>query len=141
MSSSDATLKLAVDLRLACQMVSRRVRFEGSREVAPHQFSVLVKLVDGPRGPAELAELEQVSKPSMSKTIGGLAGAGLVRCDHHPTDGRAKLVSLTDAGRDAVERTRSDRDNFMLHYLEGLDAGQRALLREAADLLAEMMRR
>lgn len=71
MPSTDATLKLAVDLRLACQLVSRKVRFEGSHEVAPHQFSVLVKLVDGPRGPAELADLEQVSKPSMSRTIGG----------------------------------------------------------------------
>lgn len=141
MPSTDATLKLAVDLRLACQLVSRKVRFEGSHEVAPHQFSVLVKLVDGPRGPAELADLEQVSKPSMSRTIGGLVEAGLVRCDGHPSDGRAKLVSLTDAGRAAVERTRRDRDNFMLHYLEGLDAGQRALLREATDLLAEMMRR
>ena len=136
----DDRLTLASDLRLACQQVSRRVRFEGSHEVPPHWFSVLVKLLDGPRGPADLAAQELVSKPSMTRTVGCLAEAGLVVLEDHPTDGRRQLVSLTAAGEAVIERTRRDRDNFMVHAIDGLDAEQRALLRRAADLLAELMR-
>lgn len=141
MSDPESIEQLASDLRLACQQVSRRVRFEGSHEAAPHQFSVLVKVLGGPRTPGELADAELVSKPSMSRTIRGLETAGWVRIDDHPGDGRQKLVTLTEAGRQVIERTRADRDSWMMRYLETLSVEQRALLRASADLLAEMMRR
>ena len=40
--------RLTSDLRMACMRISRRVRFESTAPVAPHQFSVLV----APRGAA-----------------------------------------------------------------------------------------
>ena len=54
---------LTSDLRMACMRISRRVRFESQAAVAPHQFSVLVRLEDGHRTPTELAEIERVLKP------------------------------------------------------------------------------
>ena len=56
-----ARASLANELRIACQQVSRRVRFEPSAEIPPHQVSVLGKLMAGPKTPGELAELEQIS--------------------------------------------------------------------------------
>lgn len=49
---------LASQLRLACMRISRRIRFESASAVAPHQFSVLVRLDEQPRTPRELANIE-----------------------------------------------------------------------------------
>lgn len=141
MPHAEANLRLAADLRLACQQVSRRVRFEGSQELPPHQVSVLVKLLDGPRRPSELALAERVSKPSMSRTIGGLEKCGWAVISDDPDDGRQRLVSLTEQGRAALATTRAERDHWMLRSLEGLTPEQRSLLREAAELLSQMMAR
>ena len=141
MSERDPLYRLAGDQRLACQQVSRRVRYEGSREVPPHWVPVLSALREAPRGPGELASLERVSKPSMTRTLRCLSEAGLVRFDDHPSDGRQKRVSLTEDGRELIERTRRDRDDFMVRFVEGLDPEQQALLRGATDLLVELMRR
>lgn len=47
--SNDALLQLASDVRMTSQLLSRRIRFESASEVAPHQFSVLVKVWKQPR--------------------------------------------------------------------------------------------
>ena len=43
-SSPTGLAHLANDLRLACMRISRRVRFESTDTVAPHQFSVMCRL-------------------------------------------------------------------------------------------------
>ena len=43
--------RLTSDLRMACMRISRRVRFESTAPVAPHQFSVLVRLEEQVRTP------------------------------------------------------------------------------------------
>ncbi len=44
----------------------------------------------------------QVHPTSVTNTVNRLERDGLVRRDPHPTDGRATLVVLTDAGRELV---------------------------------------
>src|SRR5664280_943684 len=63
---------LANDLRLACMRISRRVRFESTQLVAPHQLSVMARLEDHALTPRELAAIECVSPPSMTRTVGCL---------------------------------------------------------------------
>jgi DNA-binding MarR family transcriptional regulator len=66
------------------------------------QFSILnhfVRLEPGTKSPAALAAAFQVTRPTMTSTLGRLERAGLVRIDQDPNDGRAKLVSITEAGR------------------------------------------
>lgn len=126
---------LANDVRMACQQVSRRVRFESGSEVAPHHASVLFKLVDGPRTPGELAELERIAPPSMTKTVNCLEEKGLVSRQDHPTDGRSKLVVLTDAGRAATRAIVRARDDWMVRKLQGLTKEELELLKDATELL------
>ena len=64
--SPAAVSTLASELRLACMRISRRIRFESTHLVAPHQFSVLCRLQEAPRTPGELAEIEKVSAGSSS---------------------------------------------------------------------------
>ncbi len=132
-----ALAKLAYELRIACQQVSRRVRFEPSAEIPPHQVGVLAKLTDGPRTPGELAELEQVSAPSMTRTTNCMVDAGLIDRTDHPSDGRSKVLSLTDQGRDVLKRVSRARDDWMYHRLKGLTEEELDVLERAAVLLRE----
>jgi len=65
-------------------------------------FSVLSHLSrrDFGETPLQLADAFQVSKGTMSHTLGVLVKRGFVRLQPHETDGRSKIVSLTDEGRD-----------------------------------------
>lgn len=132
---------LANDLRLACQRIARRVRFEGTQAVAPHQFSVLVRVAKQPSTPTALAEQERVSAPSMTRTVGSLVELGLVTKQPHPDDGRQLLVVPTAEGERVVEQVLADRDTWMMQHLADLDARQLVLLRKAADLLLEVAAR
>lgn len=132
-----ALAKLAYELRIACQQVSRRVRFEPSAEIPPHQVGVLGKLTDGPRTPGELAELEQVSAPSMTRTTNCLVDSGLIDRADNPSDGRSKVLSLTDEGRAVLKRISRARDDWMYHRLKGLTEEELDVLERAAVLLRE----
>lgn len=127
--------RLTSDLRMACMRISRRVRFESHASVAPHQFSVLARLEDGPRTPKELADIERVSAPSMTRTVNGLVGLGMVSRADDPTDGRQVILSLTAEGKRTIRETRRQRDQWLATRLERLDDAERALLVEAAALL------
>ncbi len=132
---------LANDLRIACQRVSRRVRFESTDELAPHLVSALSQLKKGPKTPGELAESERVAPPSMTRTVNCLVEKGLVSRDDHPSDGRSKLLELTEEGRATLTRIARARDNWMLHQLEGLTKDEQKLLREATELLNRVVER
>jgi len=132
---------LANDLRIACQRVSRRVRFESTDELAPHLVSALAHLAKGPCTPGELAELERVAPPSMTRTLNCLVEKGLVTRDDNPSDGRSKLLVLTEAGEATMTRVRQARDDWMLRQLEGLTKPEQDLLREAAVLLDRVVGR
>lgn len=134
-------LELASDLRIACQRVSRRVRYESGGELAPHLVSALSNLRKHPMTPGELAETERVSAPSMTRTINCLAERGLVSRADNPSDGRSKVVSLTPEGLAALDRIRRARDDWMVHQIEGLTKEERALLGEASKLLNRVVGR
>ncbi|MBX9731217.1 MAG: MarR family transcriptional regulator [Sphingomonas sp.] len=71
------------------------------------QFAVLnhfVRLRLNEQSPAQLANAFQVTRPTMTSTLSRLARAGLVAIRDDPTDGRAKLVTLTNKGRAAREQ-------------------------------------
>lgn len=133
------TAALAHDLRIACMRVARKVRFDADNTIAPHRFSVLVRLHDRPRTLGELAAIEQVSAPSISRTVGQLHEQGYVDRAPDPDDGRLVHLSLTDAGREVVDRERALRDAWMAARLEGLSEGDRDLLRRAAVLIEQVL--
>ncbi|WP_298748988.1 MarR family transcriptional regulator [uncultured Serinicoccus sp.] len=134
-----ATAALAHDLRIACMRVARRVRFDADNTIAPHHFSVLVRLHEQPRTLGELAAIEQVSAPSMSRSVAQLADQGYVVRSPDADDGRLVRLSLTGEGREVVEREREHRDAWMAARLEGLSEQDRALLRRATDLVEQIL--
>ncbi|MDQ6897183.1 MAG: MarR family transcriptional regulator [Actinomycetota bacterium] len=127
--------RMATDLRLACMRISRRVRYESSHDVAPHQFSVLCRLEETPRTPGELADIERVAKPSMTRTLAALVERGLVGRQADPTDGRQVIVSITAEGRASVRSIRRQRDAWMASRVANLTPEEQDVLQRAAVIL------
>ncbi|MGC5582879.1 MarR family winged helix-turn-helix transcriptional regulator [Ornithinimicrobium sp. W1679] len=135
------TSALAHDLRIACMRVARRVRYDADNTIPPHLFSVLVRLAEQPRTVGELAAIEQVSAPSMSRAVAQVCEAGWASRSADEHDGRLVRLTLSSEGEETVRRERAHRDAWMTERLEGLTGEQRRVLREATDLLGEVVDR
>lgn len=82
-------------------------------------------------GPSRLCELhapEGVSQPAMTQLVTRLEKEGLARRGSDPEDGRAVVVTITDAGREAVARRREGRTRALAALLEQLPAEEHAAL-------------
>jgi DNA-binding MarR family transcriptional regulator len=83
------------------------------------------------RGPirlAELAQIETVSAPNITRLVGELESQGLVSRAVDPADGRAFLIEATPAGVETILEARSARTELLASLLAGLDARDRAAL-------------
>ncbi|HRC40396.1 MarR family winged helix-turn-helix transcriptional regulator [Nostocoides sp.] len=127
--------ELATTLRLACMRISRRVRFESADAIAPHHFSVLVHLEKAPRTPGELASVERVSAPSMTRTLRGLVELGYAVRSADASDRRCVQITITPLGRQVVSATRESRNEWMAARVAKLSAAQQRLLQDASAIL------
>lgn len=120
--------------------ISRRVRFSSSRSsLPPHQVSVLGKLEKHIRTPRELAEIECVSAPSMTRTVNALVEQGFVRRDADPDDGRQVHLQLTPEGRKTLSAIRRSRDEWVYSRMADLSEEECVVLRQAADILERVV--
>lgn len=89
------------------QLISTMLTNRLPKGMSIAQFTVLnhfVRLKLDEKSPADLASAFQVSRPTMTSTLARMERAGLIAVRADPHDGRAKRVSLTDAGRAMRER-------------------------------------
>lgn len=109
--------ELSVLLRRA-----RSVSFKLAREVHEGldaaEYSLLVVLddVDAMRA-SELAVRFGLDKSTVSRQLGHLEEMGLVERVPDPVDGRARLIRLTDEGRERVHRVREQRRQHVRNAL------------------------
>src|SRR5512133_2631482 len=89
----------------------------------------------------ELAAAEQVRPPTMTRIVHGLEQDGLVRRDSDQRDGRVVRVRATTKGKRVLERARRRRIEALKERLADLDARQVAVIKEAAELVEEALRR
>ena len=96
--------ELARALREAIQRLNRRVRqTRPVGDLTYGQLSALTSLqLAGALTPRELADVERVQPPTMTKIVGKLEERGLVVRTPHPTDGRQVILAPTEQGRRAL---------------------------------------
>ena len=135
-----ADTELAGSLRIGVMRLARRLRQERSEHgLTLTQLSALATLDrNGPSTPGELAALEKVQPPSMTRVVGHLEQAGLVVRTPHPSDGRQVLVALTPAARELILETRRRREAWLVEHLGELSADERAALRAAAPVIERL---
>lgn len=135
---SDAGLASA--LRVSLARLTRRLR----RQAAAHsltatQFATLAA-VERHSGitPGELAELEKVQPPSMTRVIAGLEERGLVARAPHSTDRRQVTVIVTESGSALLREERRQKEAWLTKRLKELTPEERAVLRQAAPILEKL---
>lgn len=135
----DELARMGLDLRLACQRIARRVRYESTPfSVAPHQLAVLARLEDGPLPPGEIADLERVSAPSMTRTVNRLVDEGYAERTKHPTDGRVVLIGLTETGRSLIDEARHRQDLWVTSRLRQLSEADVAVVPDVVRILTSV---
>jgi len=93
------------------------------------------------RGPirlSDLAQLEGVSAPSMTRTVAELEARGYVVRRPDPVDGRAVLIVAADAGTAAILDARSTRAQVVAELLATLDAKDAGAIRAALPALERL---
>lgn len=140
-ATEEEIVELAAELRRVLLVSSRILRSKTSSDaVSASQFSVLAYLQRaGESTPGALADFEHVSPPVMTRIVGRLEEAGLVQRAAHPDDGRQVLVRLTAAGEQVVLAGRAERHEWLRARLEAVTTEERAGLREAAQLLRDVL--
>lgn len=129
---------LAAELRVGVMRLRRRLANERhpDNDLSLGQMAVLGLLLRrGDLTIGELARLERVQPPSMTRTVTCLEGLGYIVRGPHETDGRVVVVSLTDQGRAVVLADRLRRDAWLAVQLTHLTADERDALRRAAPIL------
>ena len=132
---------LASQLRLSVMRLRRRLASERhpDNELSLGAMAVLGSLYrHGELTVGELATLEMVQPPSMTRTITCLEEAGHVARRPHDTDGRQVVVALTETGTRTVLADRRSRDAWLARRLSDLTPHERAVLREAAPILERL---
>ena len=117
--------------------LSRRLRQERpDDQLTPSQLAVLGNLsLHGSLTPGELAELEHVRPPTMSRIVAALEGDGWVTRQDHPTDGRQCLIVMTQQAVDWVENYREVRDSWLRTRLAEVTIEERETLLAAVPVL------
>lgn len=85
----------------------------------------LTRLGDG-RTPVQIANALQVTKATMTHTLGVLGKHGFVTLQPHPTDGRSKVVLLTPAGRSFREEAISSMAPAFRYLADNISMGELA---------------
>ena len=121
--------------------MARRLRQETGDGLGPSQVAALATISRrGPLTPSELAEVEQVKRPTATRLIARLEQAGLVERSADPQDGRSCLVAITPSGERLLAAMRARKDAYLARSLAGLDAADRETLDRAAEILERMVR-
>lgn len=129
---------LASDLVVLASRLTRAVRREVEHAASARTLSLLDE--HGPSGVTALAAADRCSQPTMTATVNALSKQGLVVREAHPTDGRAHVVVLTEAGRAELARIRHANATLVTarlaatHHTAEEVATTVAVLRDVLDL-------
>ncbi|MEU7711447.1 MarR family transcriptional regulator [Micromonospora chalcea] len=134
--------QLAPQLRDAITRLNRRVRqARPVGDLTVTQLSALTSLkLAGALTPRELADVERVQPPTMTKIVAKLEERGLVQRTPHPTDGRQVILAATEGGRAVLEQFERARNEWLATRLADLTEDERDTLRRAADILQGIAR-
>jgi DNA-binding MarR family transcriptional regulator len=136
------TFETADRLHSAAIHLLRRLRVRDRESgVGPAQLSALSVLVlgGGPRSLGELAEIEQVRPPTMSRIVAGLVRTGLVR-RRKTEDGRRVRLEASAKGTRILQAGRKRRVESLAKALSSFSEKERQQLSELTGLLEQVIR-
>ena len=93
--------------------------------ITPRGYCVLFHALEAERTQIELAEISDLDKTTMVVTVDGLEKAGLAERRPSSADRRARIISVTDAGRQLVADAHKVVEHIYDDVLNSLPAKER----------------
>jgi DNA-binding MarR family transcriptional regulator len=138
-SQPDSQTMLHSQIRLAALRLSRRLRQQATGQVTASQLSALSAVAKhGEVSLGELAGIEQIAPPSMTRIAAHLEERGLLERRTDAIDRRVARVALTPAGTRLLEETRTRRDAYLAERLKQFSDDEREILARAVPLLERL---
>lgn len=129
-------------LLLAVSRLNRWATRRADMEVPPAQARLLALVLEmGPTRIGDLADADQCSQPTMTTQVQRVEAAGWVTRSPDPSDARASLVEVTDAGRAVIARVREARSVTLQPSLADLTEQDERVLDEAITIMQRMITR
>ena len=132
--------ELASRLRLNINRLHRRLRQESLAGLSPAQASALgaVNRLGSPTL-GELAAIEQVQPPTMTRIVATLTGSGMVTRVTDGADRRSARVRITPTGKRSLERIRTLKNAFLTRRLADLSPTEQVQAAELVTLLEHLL--
>ncbi len=132
----------AAHLRTAIVRTARRLRQEAAAETSgltPTSVAALATIErHGPLTPSEIAAIERVKRPTITRTLACLEREELIDRAPDPADGRSSLVSINAAGRERLRRVRSRKNAYLAKRMRDLSPEEVDTLERATEILERM---
>jgi DNA-binding MarR family transcriptional regulator len=132
----------AAQLRTAIVRTARRLRQEAAAEatgLTPTSIAALATIErHGPVTPSEIADIERVKRPTITRTLGCLEREGLIDRAPDPADRRSALVSVNGAARERLRRLRKRKNAYLARRMRELSEEEVETLERAAEILERM---
>jgi MarR family transcriptional regulator, transcriptional regulator for hemolysin len=100
-------------------------------DVTPRHHCVLTKAMTGEYTQGQLAELTALDKTTMVVTLDELEAKGLAERRPSPTDRRARVIAVTDAGRELVAAAQAIAEDVHADVLSTLPEDERGPFMDA----------
>ena len=141
MPNSPETLALADSLRAPLLRAARRLRQEAQRAGSSALDALILGYIRRRPGVgvSELAQAEQISRPSMSGHVKRLEAAGWVSRIDDANDGRRSGLRITPQGEAQVDAVRQRRNDWLADRLARLSPDDRAALAAAGAPLLKLL--
>ncbi|HET9842630.1 MAG TPA: MarR family transcriptional regulator [Nocardioides sp.] len=133
--------RLAGEVRTEVGRLAYHLRRPATRSgITPSRLAALSALAHYPDGvrQGDLAELMNMSAPSMTRLVEILEEAGWVERRRDPADQRCLLLVLSSVGRKTVEALRDEAATELSAELAELTADERAALAAAVPVLRKL---
>jgi DNA-binding MarR family transcriptional regulator len=128
--------EVAARLRLAVARLGRQLRQQAGTGLSPSQHSVLASIdANTTLTLGELAAIEQVAPPTITRIVAKLADDELVERAADPVDRRVARVSVTAEGHRRMDLSRHRRNAWLAQRLDQLQPGDAERLVAALDVL------
>lgn len=141
---SPTVTRLAGDLRTEVNRLAYHLRRPATRSgVTPTRLAALAALTHYPDGvrQGDLAELMNMSAPSMTRLVEILEEAGWIERRRDPVDQRCLLLVLSPVGHKTLETLREESATVLSEELANLSPDERAALAAAVPVLRKLVDR
>jgi DNA-binding MarR family transcriptional regulator len=134
------------DFRKNLRALEREVQLSmasdtGCCGVSLAQCHLLLEVEDrGRTSITALADILELDKSTLSRTVDGMCRAGLLNREIDPSNRRQQIISLTEAGKEKAETINSLCDGSYARLFDFIPAASRRSVVKSVALVAEAMR-